>query len=282
MYEQAEKYYQEYGDLNVPKRYATAEGYSLGQWLDTQRRVRSGRVKGILTPAQIRLLDRLHMRWESSTDVSWERYYAAAREYRDQFGDLLPKTQYVTPEGVPLGTWLSNLRTWRKGGVRVAYLSPERIAALDALGMAWDVPDYLFERNYAAAVAYHRQHGDLNVPVAYVTPDGLRLGAWLGNLRQHRRRGESALTEEQIHRLDVLGMQWGSKFDSSWDEAYAETERYYARHGDLNIPVAYVTDTGLRLGRWIRRQRDARKKGTLSPERSARLEALTASWAISA
>ena len=35
MYEYAKQYYQEYGNLEVPVRYQTEEGYGLGRWLLT-------------------------------------------------------------------------------------------------------------------------------------------------------------------------------------------------------------------------------------------------------
>ena len=51
MYSEAVKCYSENGDLEVPKRYVTANGYTLGSWLATQRLVREGKVKGNLTEA---------------------------------------------------------------------------------------------------------------------------------------------------------------------------------------------------------------------------------------
>lgn len=53
MFEQAKKYYDENGNLDVPKRYFTPEGYSLGLWIMTQRRVYKGDVAGNLTQVQI-------------------------------------------------------------------------------------------------------------------------------------------------------------------------------------------------------------------------------------
>lgn len=46
MYQEARKYQREYGNLNVPRRYITTEGYSLGQWLTIQRMVRAGKING--------------------------------------------------------------------------------------------------------------------------------------------------------------------------------------------------------------------------------------------
>lgn len=49
----------------------------------------------------------------------------------------------------------------------------------DEIGMVWDVPDYLFEKNYAALLDYYREDGNADVPSYYVTADGLELGRWI-------------------------------------------------------------------------------------------------------
>lgn len=278
MYAEAKKYHAENGDLNVPKRYVTSSGYSLGNWLDNQRRMRAGKVIGTLTDEQIKLLDALGMRWESMSDQSWERYYAAAKRYYEQHGDLLISRLYETDEGLKLGGWLSNLRNYRKSGIKSNYLNEERIRALDEIGMQWDVLDYLFERNYAAAVEYHREHGDLNVPKHYIDQNGIRLGVWIANLRMHYRKNTLRLSEDQIRRLDELDMLWNGKFQSDWDRAYQEAVRYYQAHGNLNVPVKHKTASGLKLGSWVVRQRDYRKAGRLSAERRQKLDALGMVW----
>ena len=48
-YQAAALYKAEHGDLLIPKRYVTPEGLTLGRWIVTQRRVRSGRTPGTLT-----------------------------------------------------------------------------------------------------------------------------------------------------------------------------------------------------------------------------------------
>lgn len=49
MYKKTKKYYDGNGNIAVPKRYFTFEGYSLGLWILTQRRVYNGVANGILT-----------------------------------------------------------------------------------------------------------------------------------------------------------------------------------------------------------------------------------------
>lgn len=272
MFYYAQRYRDENGDLEVPKRYITPEGYSLGEWLRTQRLVYAGKISGNLTDTQIAMLDSLGMRWESLRDLAWDKYYAAARCYYHEHGNLLVNIMDVPKDGLPLGRWLAQLRSYRKSGIRCAYLTQERIAALDEIGMVWDVPDYLWERNYAAAVTYHRQHGNLEVPADYVDADGIRLGVWIRNIRAGIKKADSRtqLTPQQRERLDALGMNWMGKYNTAWEQSYAAACRYYEEHGNFDIPVAYVTEDGIALGRWIRRQRDA----SLTPERKEKLESV--------
>ena len=85
---------------------------------------------------------------------------------------------------------------------------------LDDISMIWDVIDYLWEENYAAAVRYHQKHGDLNVAHDYVDEQGVRLGSWLSSLRTSQRRTDkkySVLSDEQLTRLNTLGIIWETK-----------------------------------------------------------------------
>lgn len=275
MFEAAERYYKENGNLDAPKRYVTPEGYTLGTWLTTQRLVREGKVKGLLTDEQINRLNAIGMRWESARDVAWEKYYAAAKAYAEEHGDLVVSINEKNYHGVNLGAWIANLRTYYKSGIQTAYLTPERIQTLEAIGMVWSAVDYLWERNYHAAVKFHQANGHLDVPASYVDEDGIRLGAWIFSLRASRKgtNKRAALTEEQLKRLDDIGMMWGNKHDVAWEKAYAAACEYQRRNGHLDVPVAYVTPGGCRLGRWIRRQREDAQKG-MSDERCRKLCAI--------
>ena len=62
-FSEASIYYAEHGSLNIPKRYTTPAGLSLGVWLVTQRRVREGQIPGNLTEQQIARLDSIGMVW---------------------------------------------------------------------------------------------------------------------------------------------------------------------------------------------------------------------------
>ena len=272
MYAVAEKYYHENGALDPPKKFITEDGYALGSWLTTQRRVRSGKINGILTDEQIEKLDKIGMRWDSVKDITWNKYYSAAVEYYDTHKSLDVNFKYITADGIRLGAWLSQLRRYRKSGFQSSHLTPEHIAQLDALGMVWDVCDYVFERYYHAAVMYYQEHGDLNCKSDYVTSDGVKLGAWLRNLRSRYIKDKEFLSDEQFQMLNSIGMRWGNKYDLQWDEVYEELCEYYRIHKNVLIPTAYKTEKGTLLGKWIRRQADANAKGKLTSERIEKLK----------
>lgn len=275
MYEQARIYYENNGNIDIPKRYFTQEGYSLGLWLQTQRRVYNKQVNGILTQVQIDKLNELGMRWESKSDITWEKYYESAKKYYEKNGDLKVPAQYTDENGIDLGRWIAQIRMFRKSGIKSRMLSDERIESLDEIGMIWDVLDYLWEENYSSAVQYHKEYGDLNVPHNYVDSNGFHLGQWISNLRKARngttKNGYRGLTKEQIERLDKLGMIWGNKYENQWNEAFKELCRYYQQNENFDIPVNYVAESGIALGKWIRHQRDSYSNGKLSDERIEKL-----------
>lgn len=281
MLEQARAYRREFGDLEVPARYRTPDGYSLGRWISNQRGIRQGQLEGSLTSQQIAALDELGMVWDRAADLQWSRNYAAARAYYESHGHLNVPARYVTETGVPLGSWLSNLRAWARSEVHCRYLTEQRKAQLDAIGMVWDVFDHLWESNYRAAMAFYREHRHLEVPSQYVSADGTRLGAWLGSLRKLRAgramRGTPP-TAEQIARLDAIGMVWSSRVDHSWERGYQAAAAYAAAHGNLLAPAGYRTEDGFALGTWLRNQRSRHASGHLSEERRTRLEAIGMVW----
>lgn len=280
----ASVYAAEHGNLQISKSYVTPGGLKLGEWVLSMRRIRRGSKDGTLTPERIARLDSLGMVWDNPQELAWERNYALAKEYFEKYGDLRVPADYVAPDGTKLGAWISNQRTARKEGRQQALLSAERIARLDAIGMSWDVVSEQWERNYLEAVRYYNAHGHLRVPVSFKAESGFALGHWIQNLRQAK-NGTSAtrLTQDQAQRLEAIGMEWGNRNDAQWTRAYRQAKAYYEKHGDLQVPLDYVAPDGTRLGKWIARQRSARKgsKGEhthLTAERIAKLEAIGMDW----
>lgn len=269
MYGCAVRYFAEHGNLNVPQRYKTAEGYSLGSWVSTQRSVRRGTAAGLLTEDRIAKLDAIGMEWDDYRSLAFERGFSAAERYAAECGNLDVPSRYTDGEGYPLGNWISTIRRQRSGNSYTGILTKERAARLTAIGMIWDKTDHLFERNFAAAKAYYDKHGDLDVPVRYKTENGINLGSWIHDLRRRRH----TLSEEQALRLTAIGMEWRSAYECAFEEGCAALELYLKTYGNADVPFAYVAPDGFRLGSWLaaRRVNGGEK---LSPQKRARLSAM--------
>ena len=89
--------------------------------------------------------------------------------------------------------------------------------------------------------------------------------------------------KQQIARLDSIGMVWGNRNDRQWNQGYQEAKRYFEAHGDLRVPVNYVSPEGYALGKWVKRQRYTRQNpekscGALTEERMERLDAIGMIW----
>ena len=89
--------------------------------------------------------------------------------------------------------------------------------------------------------------------------------------------------KQQIARLDSIGMVWGNRNDRQWNQGYQEAKRYFEAHGDLRVPVNYVSPEGYVLGKWVKRQRYTSQNpekscGALTEERMERLDAIGMIW----
>ena len=89
--------------------------------------------------------------------------------------------------------------------------------------------------------------------------------------------------KQQIARLDSIGMVWGNRNDRQWNQGYQEAKRYFEAHGDLRVPVNYVSPEGYAFGKWVKRQRYTRLNpekscGALTEERMERLDAIGMIW----
>lgn len=277
-YQAAQSYFREHGNLMVPKQYKTADGLSLGVWIGVQRRVRNGTAAGALSERQIQRLDEVGMIWENRLELAWEKNYKAALDYYIEHGNLDVKSDYVAKNGEKLGIWITNQRQQRLNGSRGAVLTKERIARLDEIGMIWDKISYLWEKNYSAANAYYEKYGNLEIPYGYVTKEGIHLGEWIVKLRGIRsgKIVNGRLTEEQIRRLDELDMIWDSSRATCFQKQIKAAKIYYQEHGNLEVPVAYKTKSGIALGRWLNRCKKSPEK--LTEEQKQCLTELGVTW----
>lgn len=265
------------GTLELPRSYTIHSGVPVGKWLELQRQVQAGQRPGRLTAEQAAKLEKLGIRWNHRLEAAWEKGFASAQKYRTEHGDLLVPVRYRDKNDFALGEWIVYNRQRYLGG----NLTQNRIERLEAIGMVWSTSNDLWEQNYAAATQYYLEHGDLEVPIKYETPSGFGLGVWLGAQRAAHKAGE--LPQEQVERLDALGMDWTNRNDRKWMSLCDVAAAYYHEHGNLNVPSEYVTPDGVLLGKWVARQRYAylnpdRSSARVTPERKALLDKLGMVW----
>ncbi len=191
-----------------------------------------------------------------------------------KYGNLDVPTYYVTDDGVRLGNWLTNLRSVRNGkDSRKTELTDEQIQKLDELDFAWEGKHHsAWEKSYLAACAYKKANGNLDIPVAYVTEDGCRLGRWI------RRQKEKFEILSESRKKKLLALDLEIKTVVPWDEKFALVERYYREHGNVNLPANYVVE-GVWLARWLSEQvarMNGKSKGgkTLTEDQIKRLNSM--------
>lgn len=203
--------------------------------------------------------------------MSFEEWFSLAENYYKEHGNLLVPLKYVTPTGEKLGIWIVNNRKRYADGL----LLPDRVRALNSIGMFWSIHEKNWQDMYTALLEYQSIHGDLNVPSKYVTENGQTLGRWL--IHQTVLHFKGTLSREHEEKLESIGVIWRTN-DAKWAFMYKLATKYQKEHGNLNIPQNYTTSDGETLGIWLQTQRNNYRDGKLKPERIKLLEDIGINW----
>lgn len=207
--------------------------------------------------------------------ATWDMYYASAKQYYKENGNLEVPARYITEEGYALGSWLNNQKAIRKGTI-VGKLTEDQIHKLDSIGMIWDSLDYFWEQNFKSAKEYYLTYGNLDIPTNYKSKDGKHLGNWI--LRQRQLYKRNSLTDDQIKKLDSIGMDWMDRVDRIWENGFLEAKNYSEEYGNLSVLKNYRSNTDFPLGIWIQRQRSLYKNNKISEDRIKRLTGIGMNW----
>jgi hypothetical protein len=242
----------------VPWGYKTPNGYRLGQWVRTQRTAEN------IMPSERKARLEALPGWSWNTlEDQWETGFRCLKEFMEQEGHANVPLRYKTPEGYGLGQWVRDQRRAKDS------LSPERNARLEALsGWSWNSFDDQWETGFRCLKEFKEHEGHANVPLRYKTPEGYGLGRWV----RGQREAKDSMSSERKTRLEaLLGWSWDALADR-WEAGFRYLKEFAEREGHVSPSVLYETTDGYRVGVWVRHQRAA--KGSMSPERKARLEAL--------
>lgn len=228
---------------------------------------------------RIRLLEHAGIIWNPH-QLQEDRYIHAAKEYFREHVNLHIPASYITKEGLRLGGWLSDQRSLYKKG----RLSDRKTTVLESMGVRWQVNSSTWEEMFALAEDYYNRNGSLSIPAHYKTQDGVRLGEWISNQREkHVGKGRNKpLTQEQVNRLEAIGMVW-EPYRSRWLQKYLLAKNYFETNGHLNVPVGYITETGVKLGMWLSSQRQAMRGNpnfVMTEERKRLLDKIGMDWSL--
>lgn len=269
-YEEAKRYYEEHGNLLIPARYKGNGRENLGGWIVSQRQAKAN---GKLAQEQVDMLEEVGMVWNYA-DEKWEIYYLEALQYFNEHGDLLVPRNLITPSGVRLGAWLRQIsRTYEGRQPGAVPLTRQQIQSLEDIGMVWgNRNDDKWKKAYTEAKLYYAKHRNLQVPMDYTSPDGIKLGKWITVQRTSRKKGR--LSQQRVAMLDIIGMDW--RMNDPWEHRYYLVQQYQREHGNLNIPAKYKTSEGIWLGNWLYRQKVLLQEDdqSLSEEQRRKLKAL--------
>eukprot|EP00958_Prasinococcus_capsulatus_P014188 scaffold1483_cov379-Prasinococcus_capsulatus_cf.AAC.20 len=141
--------------------------------------------------------------------------------------------------------------------------------------------DRLWARHVRALLVYKSLHGDCLVPRSHISESlfagsKLRLGQWVNSQRKAQRCGKLSLPRRQM--LDMLDFVW-RPLEKAWEDNFLQLQEYRRQTGSCRVRSGQdMGDKLMRLGRWVDRQRESRKRGALHESRIARLDALGFIW----
>ena len=303
MYKLAENYFRKHGNLEIPQRFKTMNGiikdengYNLGTWINRQRQEYK---KGKLSEDRIELLEKIGMRFENVLNIiGWTKMYTLAEIYFEKYGDLEIPYSLKTLNGIDyddkgynLGLWISKHRKEYKKGS----LYRDRTELLEKIGMRFEIKDNdeVWTQMYKLSEVYFKKYGNLEIPQKFKTLNGINydekghnLGTWIGTQRQAYKKEK--LSKEKIELLEKIGMRFENVLNIiGWTKMYLLAETYFKNYGNLEIKQNFKTlngidydENGYKLGKWLTNQRQAYKKGKLSPERKELLDQIGMIWEI--
>jgi superfamily II DNA or RNA helicase len=193
-------YVESNGDARVPRSYKI-DGFTLGQWVVTQRQKRN---TGTLDAHRERRLEDLPGWIWDTPSHRWGQGFERLQHYVKRHNHARVPVSY-TVDHYPLGRWVSKQRVTYSRGT----LDADRQRRLEEVpGWTWDPFVDQWEEGFSQLLHYVESNGDARVPRKY-SIDGYQLGDWVTTQRQKHAKGTLDADREQ--RLqDMPGWTWNA------------------------------------------------------------------------
>lgn len=118
---------------------------------------------------------------------------------------------------------------------------------------------------------YYNTYHTLNIPVS-TSYKGYNIGRWVCTQKEAYK--EERLNPMKKEWLDSMGVIWDNRLElkneDSWNMHYKLLLDYYNIFHNVNVPLRYEKD-GVKLGRWLQKQRERLSKGKLDKQKENKL-----------
>ena len=162
-YNLAKKYYEEHGNLLIPRDYKVVldngKIINLGYWINMQRKAYKNQNNKHITKERIDLLNDIKMVWsikdKDTLKFNWFYNYSLDKAYYEEHGNLLIPYNYevsVNEKIIKLGRWIFYQRTLYKLGK----LGKKRIGLLNKIKMVWLPENSLWTKYYLILCKVYR------------------------------------------------------------------------------------------------------------------------------
>lgn len=212
-------YFEREGHIDIPQSYINpSTGCKLGLYLTRLRNIRKKTDRGHLSQDQINRLNALGMKWVKREHPyrDFDYYYQQLIKFYRREGHIKVSTRFIDPDtGCHLGNFINCVRQAKRGTGHDIVLTDRQIEMLNDLGMVWQVQasPLPFDTYYEELLRYYRREGHIRVPGNYIVPEnGCKLGKFIQRMRAIRAGTASSgfITQEQIAKLDAMGMVWNA------------------------------------------------------------------------
>ena len=262
-------YYNEHGNLLVPRNYVTKNGEYLGNWIIYMRYLYNSK-NSIISLEKVKKLEAIGMIWQVN-DYRWNLAFNKIKAYYDTFNSLDIPPEYNNGEGKKLTHWLKEQRNIYYSRNR-SKKDLEKIIKLESIGLICHHKDELWDNMYLTALIYYKEHKNLLVPINYETKDNKKLGIWVRN--QRKAYFEGILSSNRINLLEQIDMVW-DVYETRWNLMYKEAINYYKKYHTLNLSKDFKSPETTRqeLQIWLSNQkRYYNKNKILSKSQREKLE----------
>lgn len=198
---------------------------------------------------------------------NWEERFGELKAFKERFGHC--RVPEGWEENKQFATWVAVQRTRRKQNK----LSQDRIARLDSIEFVWAPHTLAWDEMFGRLSAYKQIFGHTNVPATWI--EDAELGAWVS--MQRRLHKKSHLSKTRVEKLDEIGFLW-DPLAARWEEMFSALQDYKHALGHCDVPMAWAENR--QLANWVRVQREMKRLGKISKDRSTRLNQLGFKWEV--